>query len=97
MATPFFLFTQLQSIHKSENTLNQKKEDWYTFLSQTYHTYDIKPLNNPPLSEVFIMANIQYEERARELIERYKNDLKSEKYTIELEQIREPLKILNMD
>lgn len=43
------------------------------------------------------MANIQYEERARELIERYKNDLNSEKYAIELEQIREPLNILNMD
>lgn len=45
MATPFFLFTQLQYIHKSENTLKQKKEDWYTFLIQTYHAYDIKPLN----------------------------------------------------
>ena len=96
----YFLFAQLQRIHKGKNTLNRKKEDWYAFLSQTYHTYDIKPLanlNNHLLSEVFIMATIQYEERTRELVERYKNDLKLERYAIELEHIHEPLKILNMD
>ena len=89
MTTPFFLFIQLQSIHKSENTLNKKKEIWQDVLRHTFGTS--LTIDRWPVSEVYNMAIVQHETEKKEILRHFK----AEECRVQLCYIEEPLQILN--
>jgi hypothetical protein len=97
-----FLFSELQNICCSENSFENKKEQWQIVLRTAYNAFNVSihitelfHIDRWPISEVLKMCIEKYNNEKKDILEQFKGNLDCPECQRELNNIEQPLKILN--